>query len=243
MSDRTHHTGGNFLVQSVGDNTIYCREKFTNEHREIEEMVKEFAKEKIYANRDQLEDYDKDLSLQLIRESGELGLLGVGVPEDGFLTALNTVGGSDFEEFYASVVRSRMEIDYTRYASQAGFRVRTDRQLPTLYMGIQYVEIEGGLARISRVIPDSPAAAAGLDNGDILLAFDDRRLTFSNFQSELRRRKLGEIIDLTITRGNRILVLELRPTENQEEIWTLVNTSNARPEQMEIRHDWIGQPN
>ena len=45
-------------------------------------MVKEFAKERIYANRNRIEDYDKDLSLQLIRESGELGLLGVGVPEE-----------------------------------------------------------------------------------------------------------------------------------------------------------------
>ncbi len=168
---------------------------------------------------------------------------GVGVPEDGFLTALNTVVGSDFEEFYASVVRSRMDLDYTRYAAQAGFRVRADRQLPTLYMGIQFVEVEGGLARISRVISDSPAAAAGLDTGDTLLAFGDRRITFSNFQSEFRRRKLGETIDLTITRGNRILVLELRPSENQEEIWSIVDAPNAGPEQMEIRNRWIGELN
>ena len=96
MSDRTHHTGGNFLVQSVGDNTIYCREKFTDEHRQIEEMVKEFAKERIYVNRNRIEDYDKDLSLQLIRESGELGLLGVGVPEE--------YGGLDLDKITTVIV-------------------------------------------------------------------------------------------------------------------------------------------
>ena len=164
---------------------------------------------------------------------------GVGVPEDGFLTALNTTVGSDFEEFYASVVQSRMELDYARYATQAGFRVRTDRQLPTLYMGIQFVEDESGLVHVSRVIPESPASAAGLDTGDILLAFDDRRLTFSNFQSELRRRKLGETIDLTIARGDRIRVLELRPSENQQQIWRIIDAPDATPEQMEIRNRWI----
>ncbi len=168
---------------------------------------------------------------------------GVGVPEDGFLMALNTVVGSDFEQFYGSVIQSRTELDYTSYAAQAGFRVRADRQLPTLYMGIQFVEAEGGLARISRVIPDSPASAAGLDTGDILLAFADRRVTFSNFQGEFRRRKLGETIDLTITRGDRILVLEFTPSEIQEETWSIVDEPNATEEQMEIRNRWIGELN
>jgi predicted metalloprotease with PDZ domain len=168
---------------------------------------------------------------------------GVGVPEDGFRTALNTVVESDFEEFYVSVVQSRRELDYTRYAGQAGLRVRPNRQLPTLYIGIQFVEVDGGLARISRVIPESPASAAGLDTGDILLAFGDRRVTFNNLQSEFRRRKLGETIDLTIARGNRILVLELKPGETQEEVWTIIDTPNVTPEQMEIRNRWIGELN
>ena len=168
---------------------------------------------------------------------------GVGVPEDGFRMALNTVAGSNFNEFYASVVQSRRELDYTRYASQAGLLIRANRQLPTLYIGIQFVEVDGGLARISRVIPDSPASAAGIDTGDILLAFGDRRVTFNNFQSEFRRRKLGETIDLTIARGDRILVLELKPGETQEEIWTIIDAPNVTPEQMEIRNRWIGEFN
>ncbi len=165
---------------------------------------------------------------------------GVGVPEDGFLSALNTTVGSDFDEFYATVVQGRTELDYARYAAHGGFSVRVDRQLPTLYVGIQYVEADGGLVQVSRVVPDSPAAAAGLDTGDVLLAFGDGRLTFGNFQTELRRRKLGETIDLTIVRGERIRVLELEPGENRQEIWSIVDAPDRTPEQMEIRNDWMG---
>ncbi len=165
---------------------------------------------------------------------------GVGVPEEGFLSALNEVAGSDFEEAYTSLVQGRAEPDYNRYAGQAGLNVRVDRQLPALYMGVQVQEGEGGTARISRVVPASPAAEAGFDAGDILLAFADRRITFNNFQSELRRRKLGETIDVTIARGDRVLALEFRPGENQETTWSIVETSNPTPEQLEIRNSWIG---
>ncbi len=168
---------------------------------------------------------------------------GVGMPDEGFLNALNEVAGSDFEETYASLVQGRSEPDYNRYASEAGLNVRIDRQLPALYMGVQVQEGEGGSARISRVVPDSPAAEAGFDAGDILLAFADRRITFNNFQSEFRRRKLGETVEVTIARGDRVLRLEFKPGENQETTWSIVETPNPTPEQLEIRNSWIGAIN
>ncbi|HDY75404.1 MAG TPA: acyl-CoA dehydrogenase [Candidatus Marinimicrobia bacterium] len=44
-------------------------------------MVKEFDKERIFAQKEEIEKFDKDLSLSLIREMGELGLLGIDIPE------------------------------------------------------------------------------------------------------------------------------------------------------------------
>ena len=36
-------TGGQWLVSPVGDTTIFCRESFTDDHKDIENMVLEFA--------------------------------------------------------------------------------------------------------------------------------------------------------------------------------------------------------
>jgi predicted metalloprotease with PDZ domain len=168
---------------------------------------------------------------------------GIGVPEDGFLNALHTVAGSDFSEFYQSVVRSRIDLDYARYATQAALSVRPDRQIPILYMGVQVLEEPGNLARVSRIFPDSPAQVAGLERGDVLVAFNDRRITFANFEGEFRRRRLGETVALTVLRENRLVQLELEPSETRPEIWTVVELQDATPEQLQLRNHWMGELN
>ncbi len=74
-------TGGSFLVEPISEATVFSREDFTEEHREIYHMVKEFDKERIFAQKEEIEKFNKDLSLSLIREMGELGLLGIDIPE------------------------------------------------------------------------------------------------------------------------------------------------------------------
>src|SRR5262249_61907518 len=44
---------------------------------------------------------------------------GVGIPEDGFLNAVEAVAGSDFHEFFEATIQSRRDLDYNRYLKQA----------------------------------------------------------------------------------------------------------------------------
>lgn len=74
-------TGGAFLISPVGENQIFTPEKLSPEQAEIARTVEEFAKERILPNKAEIEKYNKDLSLQLLRECGELGLLSVDIPE------------------------------------------------------------------------------------------------------------------------------------------------------------------
>ncbi len=168
---------------------------------------------------------------------------GIGFPEDGFLMALNAVVGSDFEEFYSRVIQSRLELDYNRYLSQAGLQVETQRQPSSLFMGVAVEEADGGLARISRVIPGSPASEAGFDSRDVLIAFNDQRITFANFQGRFRQRKLGETLDVSVLRGEKLLHLELTPGEIQQETWVITEANEVTAEQLELRNRWIGELN
>ena len=77
-----YKTGGCFLIQPIGEHSIFTREQFSDEHCEIEKMVKEFARERVLENKEEIEKFNKELSLSLIREIGELGLLGVDIPEE-----------------------------------------------------------------------------------------------------------------------------------------------------------------
>lgn len=98
MSDTetTYKTGGSFLVVPITEATVYSREDFTEEHREIYEMVKEFDKERILAQKEEIEKYDKDLTVSLIREMGELGLLGIDAPEE--------YGGMELDKITSAIV-------------------------------------------------------------------------------------------------------------------------------------------
>ena len=72
--------GGSFLLDPV-IGTVFSRERFSEEQKEIERMVLQFADERLRPAADDLEKLDRDLSLELMREVGELGLAAIDIPE------------------------------------------------------------------------------------------------------------------------------------------------------------------
>ncbi|MBC8174455.1 MAG: acyl-CoA dehydrogenase family protein [Candidatus Marinimicrobia bacterium] len=98
MSDTQikHETGGKFLVEPIGTSPVFSREQFSEEHQEIEKMVQEFAAEQILPHRETIEKFNKDICLQLLREMGELGLLGVDVPEE--------YGGMEMDKITTAII-------------------------------------------------------------------------------------------------------------------------------------------
>ena len=88
-------TGGQFLLNSILDTKIFSREDFSDDHRDIYNMVMDFNREKILANKDEIEKYDPELCKSLLKELGELGLLGIDIPEK--------FGGSDLDKITTAI--------------------------------------------------------------------------------------------------------------------------------------------
>ena len=88
--------GGSFLTTPINESTIFSREDFTDEHKEIESMVKGFCKEEVAPAKDQLEKKNKELTFSLIKKVGELGLMGVEVPEE--------YGGMELDKITGAIV-------------------------------------------------------------------------------------------------------------------------------------------
>ena len=86
-------TGGQFLVEPITEAKVYSREDFTEEHRDIYNMVMEFDRERILTQKEEIEKFNPDLIKSLIKEMGELGLLGIDVPEE--------YGGLDLDKITA----------------------------------------------------------------------------------------------------------------------------------------------
>ena len=73
--------GGSFLITPIGSGTVFSREDFTEEHKMFEQTAKEYAESRIMPVREDLNVLNKDLSLEIFKEMGELGFLGVDVGE------------------------------------------------------------------------------------------------------------------------------------------------------------------
>jgi len=74
--------GGEFLVKDAKPNQVFTPEDFTEEQLSFQEMAREFIEKRVHPNVDKIEKQDFELSVALLEEAGELGLLGAGLPED-----------------------------------------------------------------------------------------------------------------------------------------------------------------
>ena len=88
--------GGQWLLSPVAHDTILCRETFTDEHRQIEKMVFDFAEDNILPVVKVIEELNEELSRSILRKMGELGLIGVDTPEE--------YGGTNLDKITACLI-------------------------------------------------------------------------------------------------------------------------------------------
>jgi alkylation response protein AidB-like acyl-CoA dehydrogenase len=73
--------GGSWLIEDTSTEAAFTREQLSEEHRLIEQTAAEFVTNEVLPAIERLEQKDWALARQLVRRAGELGLLGVDVPE------------------------------------------------------------------------------------------------------------------------------------------------------------------
>ncbi|HZC42724.1 MAG TPA: acyl-CoA dehydrogenase family protein, partial [Acidobacteriaceae bacterium] len=78
----TRATGGSFLIEETEPQRIFTAEDFSDEQRQIERTTVEFAEKQILPQIAAIEAKNLDVTRQLLREAGNLGLMAVDVPEE-----------------------------------------------------------------------------------------------------------------------------------------------------------------
>jgi len=92
--------GATWLFEDVDAASIFTPAKLTDEHRLIARTTEEFVNNEVMPNVDRLEAKDWALARQLLHRCAELGLLGIGVPEE--------YGGLDLDKATSLVVVERI---------------------------------------------------------------------------------------------------------------------------------------
>jgi len=125
MSDTKITTGGEFLIKNTTANDIFIPEEFDEEQRMIFQTCEDFLEKDIYPNLNNIDKKEDGLMRKLIGNAGELGLLGISVPED-----LMGFGQSFLTTMYAN------ESIGSSYSFAVAFMAQTGiGTLPLLYYG------------------------------------------------------------------------------------------------------------
>ena len=89
--------GGQFLVKETRAEDVFTPEDFTEEQKMMRDSVKEFVDREIWPKKEEFEKKNYQLTQDLMKQAGEMGFLGVSVPEEygglgmGFVTTMLVV--------------------------------------------------------------------------------------------------------------------------------------------------------
>ena len=97
---KLHGKGGAFLVTPLDSYKVFSREQFTEEQKMFAKTAYDFAVNRIKKVKDEFKSLNKNLSLEIFKEAGELGFLGIDTPEE--------YGGMELDKTTAGVVLDYM---------------------------------------------------------------------------------------------------------------------------------------
>ncbi|AFS71295.1 acyl-CoA dehydrogenase family protein [Exiguobacterium antarcticum] len=101
MSQTTNELikGGSFVLDELEADRLFTPEDFSEEHKMIGDMTAKFVEDRVVPLLDRIEKHEFELSVGLLREAGELGLLGADVPE--------AYGGYQMDKISSSIITEK----------------------------------------------------------------------------------------------------------------------------------------
>ena len=82
MENTANLKSGEFLVKETNANDVFIPEEYDEEQKMIEETCYDFLETEVFPNLDRIDDMEEGLMPGLLKKAGELGLLGVAIPEE-----------------------------------------------------------------------------------------------------------------------------------------------------------------
>ena len=92
--------GGSFLIEDVPYEQIFTPEDFSDEHKMIAKTTDDFVEKEVLPQLEYLENHEFHRTVKLLKEAGELGLLGADVPEE--------YGGLGLDKISSSLITEKM---------------------------------------------------------------------------------------------------------------------------------------
>jgi predicted metalloprotease with PDZ domain len=177
----------------------------------------------------------------------------------GFRNAVETItreaapGNADFGDFFAKYVSGTDEIPWNDYLAYAGLvlelkpaktdpsiGINTGRNIPSSRGGGAPTVLPEGQVGVTGVRSGSPAAAAGLEIGDVIVALNDQQATATNFADLMKDQKPGTEIPVSFFRAGALKTLRVKVEADPTVAFTIKTVPNPDEMQKQILASWLG---
>ncbi len=171
------------------------------------------------------------------------GITEQGVPEDGYRAAVEEVGGDAWDDFFASVIAGRDELDYDGALKAVGLRLdwQADPKASQAWLGLR-LRTDAGRTRVAAVLSNGPAWSSGLSAGDELLALDGFRIDESSADARLRDYRPGETVTLAAFRRDELIEVPIPLGERPATRATVKKAPRANVRQRSLYDGWMRAP-
>jgi predicted metalloprotease with PDZ domain len=138
--------------------------------------------------------------------------------------------------FFRQDIAGTAELDYEKYLAYAGLKLVTEASTEPDW-GFQAARNFEGLIQVAAVDPESNAAHAGLENGDVLMKINGQ--VIYALPQDILGVKPGEKVSVQVRRGPRWVTLRFNLGKRQETEYRVEEVLSPSPQQLAIRTGWL----
>ncbi len=177
---------------------------------------------------------DDAMRLAYQRYSGPKGF----TPEE-FQRAMNETAGKDLSAWFAQVLTTTEELDFSAAIDYFGLRFApVDPKGLRATTGL-LTRNDGGRLVVSQVRRNTPAYDAGMNVDDEILAIDDLRVRADGLVARMDQYRAGDIVRVLVARRDRLLTLPITLGAEPGRPWRLQVRPDATTEQQARLAAWL----
>lgn len=165
---------------------------------------------------------------------------GEGVPEDGVQRMSEEVSGKPLDAFFESYVSGTEELPYDELLAIVGLTARqtADTTASAVTLGLSVRQSDGQIT-VTNVRPESPALAAGIMRGDVIVAIDGLEPESADLGAILKERAPGDEVTVRIQRLGEEMDRTVTLAGGGNLRWVVEPVESPTERQVRLREGWL----
>lgn len=163
----------------------------------------------------------------------------IGFSETQLRETIAEVAAENLDDFFQRYIETTEELPFDDYLNPFGLYLKTVVESSTPYLGIK-VQSDSNREVIEYVAAESPAAIAGIDAKDELLAIDGIKVDAKSLEERLSDYQTKDTIQVTVFHKDELKTFAVTLAPAQANRYELAIKDNLSPEQQQNLAGWLG---